>query len=72
MKSVDVVLNTVDDETGRGSVGIVKPGGALVSVVDVVPAASCRAARIRCPRISGAEGEMFAPIVQLADAGQLP
>jgi NADPH:quinone reductase-like Zn-dependent oxidoreductase len=71
VKDVDIVLNTVDDETGRRSVAIVKPGGVLVSIVEVVPAASCKAARIRCPRISGAEGMELAPIIELANAGQL-
>lgn len=71
VKEMDIVLNTVDDETGRRSVGVVTSGGVLVSIVETVPAASCKAARIRCPRISGSEGLELAPIVQLANAGQL-
>jgi NADPH:quinone reductase-like Zn-dependent oxidoreductase len=70
VKNVDVVLNTVDDETGVRSVSVVKPGGVLVSIVETVPGAACKAARIRCPRISGSEGTELAPIVALADAGQ--
>lgn len=71
VKDVDLVLNTVDEETGVRSVRVVKPGGALVSVVELAPAAACKAARIRCPRITGAEGYTLAPIVELANAGRL-
>jgi NADPH:quinone reductase-like Zn-dependent oxidoreductase len=70
-KDIDVVLNTADEDTGLRSVKIVKPDGALVSVVEYVPAAKCRAARIRCPRIRGAEGTTLAPIVDLVSAGKL-
>jgi NADPH:quinone reductase-like Zn-dependent oxidoreductase len=71
LKDVDVVLNTVDVETGARSVGVLRPGGVLVSVAGAAPAAQCEAAKIRCAVTGRATGEMLAPLSELADQGKL-
>jgi NADPH:quinone reductase-like Zn-dependent oxidoreductase len=70
LKDIDVVLNTVDAETGARSVGIVKPGGILVSVAGAAPAAQCEAAKIRCAVTGHATGEMLGSLSELADHGK--
>jgi NADPH:quinone reductase-like Zn-dependent oxidoreductase len=70
LKDIDVVLNTVDAETGARSVGIVKPGGILVSVAGAAPAAQCEAAKIRCAVTGHATGEMLGSLSELADQGK--
>ena len=70
LKDIDVVLNTVDAETGARSVGIVKPGGILVSVAGAAPAAQCEAAKIRCAVTGHATGEMLGALSELADQGK--
>ncbi len=71
---VDLVLNTVDADTGARSIGIIRAGGALVSIVGPPNAAACAAARIRCVRPDRAAGapnsELLEKIVELADAGK--
>ncbi len=71
VKGVDLVLNTVDPETGLRSMRIIRPGGLLVSVVGEPPAAQCSAAHIRCAVTGHATGEMLPHVVELADAGKL-
>jgi NADPH:quinone reductase-like Zn-dependent oxidoreductase len=70
VKNVDLVLNTVDAETGVRSVGVVKKGGMLVSVVGPPPAEPCAAAGIRCGVTGSVNGQMLPLVVELADAGQ--
>ena len=74
VKNIDLVLNTVNAETNARSIGIVREGGALVSVVGPPDAAACASAKIRCTRPerdSGASNaEMLARIGELADAGK--
>jgi NADPH:quinone reductase-like Zn-dependent oxidoreductase len=74
MKNVDLVLNTANAETNARSIGIVREGGTLVSVVGPADAAACAAARIRCTRPDRATGapnaDMLARIGELADAGK--
>jgi NADPH:quinone reductase-like Zn-dependent oxidoreductase len=70
LKDIDVVLNTVDADTGARSVGIVKPGGILVSVAGAAPAAQCEAAKIRCAVTGHATGEMLGSLSELADQGK--
>jgi NADPH:quinone reductase-like Zn-dependent oxidoreductase len=70
LKDIDVVLNTVDAETGARSIGIVKPGGILVSVAGAAPAAQCEAAKIRCAVTGHATGEMLGSLSELADQGK--
>jgi NADPH:quinone reductase-like Zn-dependent oxidoreductase len=70
VKDLDMVLNTVDAGTAARSVGIVKPGGILVSVAGATPAAECAAARIRCAETGRVTGAMLRPVVELAEAGK--
>src|SRR5579862_4747740 len=72
LKDVDVVLNTVDTETGARSVRLVKPGGILVSVAGAGPAAAqCEAAKIRCAVTGHVTGELLGSLTDLAEAGKL-
>jgi NADPH:quinone reductase-like Zn-dependent oxidoreductase len=74
VKNVDLVLNTADAETSARSIGVVRPGGALVSIVGLPNAQACAAAKIRCLRPNRETGatnaEMLAQVVDLADAGK--
>ena len=70
LKNLDVILNTVDADTGLRSVGVVKPGGVLVSVVGAVPAEKCAAAQIRCAVTGPVTGEFLGALSELADHGQ--
>ncbi len=74
VKDVDLVLNTVDAETTARSIGVVHPGGALVSIVGPPNPAACAAAKIRCVRPNRDTGatnaELLAQVVDLADAGK--
>jgi NADPH:quinone reductase-like Zn-dependent oxidoreductase len=71
IRNVDVVLNTVDAQTGERSVGMIKPGGILVSVVGAPPAGPCAAAQIRCAITGPVTGEFLSALSELADHGQL-
>lgn len=71
LKDIDVVLNTVDADTAARSVGVLKPGGVLVSIAGALPSAQCEAAKIRCAVTGHATGEMLAPLSELADQGKL-
>jgi NADPH:quinone reductase-like Zn-dependent oxidoreductase len=74
VKSVDLVLNTANAETNARSIGIVREGGILVSIVGAADAAACAAAKIRCVRPDRSTGasnaEMLARVGELADAGK--
>jgi NADPH:quinone reductase-like Zn-dependent oxidoreductase len=74
IKGVDVVLNTVDPDTGVRSIATVKPGGLIVSIVGPTPPDRCEAAKIRCAMPDRATGkpsaEYLAEVVKLADAGK--
>jgi NADPH:quinone reductase-like Zn-dependent oxidoreductase len=70
LKDIDVVLNTVDADTGTRSIAVLKPGGILVSVTGAAPAAQCEAARIRCAVTGHATGEMLPSLSELADEGK--
>jgi NADPH:quinone reductase-like Zn-dependent oxidoreductase len=70
LKDIDVVLNTVDAETGARSIALVRPGGILVSVAGAAPATQCEAAKIRCAVTATATGEMLASVSELADQGK--
>jgi NADPH:quinone reductase-like Zn-dependent oxidoreductase len=73
-KDVDLVLNTADAQTSARSVGVVKRGGVLVSVVAPAGAAQCAAAGIECLRPDRARGpsnaEMLSRVVELAEQGR--
>jgi len=74
VKDVDLVLNTANAETNARSIGVVRKGGVLVSVVGPADAAACEAAQIRCTRPDRSTGpsnaELLAKVGQLADAGK--
>jgi len=71
VKDLDVVLNTVDADTGVRSIGVIKPGGVFVSVVGPPPAAQCEAAKVRCAVTGSATGEMLSHVSELAARGKL-
>jgi NADPH:quinone reductase-like Zn-dependent oxidoreductase len=68
LKSLDMVLNTVDTETGTRSMRVIRPGGILVSVVGPAAAEECASAHIRCAVTGSVTGELLAPVVELANA----
>jgi len=71
LKGLDVVLNTVDADTGLRSLRVLRPGGILVSIVGQPPAEPCAAAHVRCAITGSATGEMLPFIVDLANQGKL-
>jgi NADPH:quinone reductase-like Zn-dependent oxidoreductase len=71
VKDVDVVLNTVDADTGARSIKVLKPGGVLVSIVGDPPADACAAAKIRCAVTGRVTGEMLKSVSDLAQEGKL-
>jgi NADPH:quinone reductase-like Zn-dependent oxidoreductase len=71
VKGVDVVLNTVDADTGARSIAVVKPGGILVSVAGSAPVGQCEGAKIRCAVTAPVTGEMLGSISALAERGKL-
>jgi NADPH:quinone reductase-like Zn-dependent oxidoreductase len=71
LKGLDVVLNTVDADTGARSMRVLRRGGTLVSVVGQPPADQCAAAEIRCAITGSVTGEMLPFIVDLANQGKL-
>jgi NADPH:quinone reductase-like Zn-dependent oxidoreductase len=70
LKNFDVVLNTVDAQTSLRSIGMVKPGGILVSVVGAPPAEQCAAAQVRCAITGPVSGEFLGALSELADHEQ--
>jgi NADPH:quinone reductase-like Zn-dependent oxidoreductase len=67
VKDLDVVVNTVDADTNARSIGIVKKGGLLVSIVGAPSDKDCEAARIRCSGVGSVNGQMLPAIVEFAD-----
>ena len=74
VKDVDLVLNTANAETTARSIGVVRKGGVLVTIVGVPDVAACEAAKIRCARPDRSTGasnaELLARVVELAEAGK--
>jgi NADPH:quinone reductase-like Zn-dependent oxidoreductase len=74
VKDVDLVINTVNADTNARSIGVVREGGTLVSIVGPPDAVACAAAKIRCVfpnRNTGASNaDMLARVGELADAGK--
>lgn len=70
VRNVDLVLNTANMETNLRSVGVVKRGGVLVSIVGPPPADACEKAGIRCAVIGRVNGELLSNLVELANAGK--
>jgi NADPH:quinone reductase-like Zn-dependent oxidoreductase len=75
VKNADIVLNTANAETNARSIGVVKKGGSLISIVGPPDAAACAAAGIRCAMPDRATGvpssDLLAKVGELADAGKL-
>ena len=75
VKNADIVLNTANAETNARSIGVVKKGGWLVSIVGPPDAAACAAAGIHCGMPDRATGvpssDLLAKVSELADAGKL-
>lgn len=71
VKNLDVVLNTVDDATGARSVGVLKAGGFLVSVVGPPAAGPCEAAKIHCGIPGPVNGAVLGSLSELASSGKL-
>jgi NADPH:quinone reductase-like Zn-dependent oxidoreductase len=73
-KDVDIVLNTVDAMTNARSIGVLKRGGTLVSIVGPPNPLACAAAGIRCTRPDRDTGapnaDLLERVVQLADDGK--
>jgi len=74
LENLDVVLNTVDVATGVRSLGVLKPDGILVSVVQQPSAEQCGAAKVRCARPDRGTGPSVAALLdkvgELVAAGQ--
>ena len=74
VKNVDLVLNTADADTTARSIGVVRAGGTLVSIVGPPNPAACAAAKIHCARpdreTGASNADMLARVVELADAGK--
>jgi NADPH:quinone reductase-like Zn-dependent oxidoreductase len=70
LRNVDVVLNTVDADTTLRSIGMVKAGGVLVSIVGDPPTALCTAAQIRCAITGPVSGQFLGALSELADHEQ--
>lgn len=70
IRNLDIVLNTVDPQTGVVSVPMIRRGGTLVSVVHDVPAPQCKAAGLHCESTGPVTGEFLAALSDLADRGQ--
>jgi NADPH:quinone reductase-like Zn-dependent oxidoreductase len=74
VKNVDLVLNTADADTTARSIGVVRAGGTLVSIVGPPNPEACAAAKIHCARPNRETGasnaDMLARVVELADAGK--
>jgi len=67
VKDVDVVINTADADTNARSIGIVKKGGMLVSVVGAPSEDACAAAGIKCTGVGSVNGSMLPAIVEFAN-----
>ena len=73
VKKVDVVFNTANKETNDRSIGVVREGGILVSIVGSPDTIFCGVSKIRCaiPIRNGAtNAELLARVGELADAGK--
>ena len=74
VKDVDVVLNTVDLDTGVRSLDVLKPNGILVSIVKATPPEQCLAKKVRCVGLDRSKGPtdsvLMAKVGELVDAGK--
>jgi NADPH:quinone reductase-like Zn-dependent oxidoreductase len=74
VKNVDLVLNTADAATNSRSIGVLRAGGALVSIVGAANPAACAAAKVVCGRPNRDTGapsaDLLERVAELADAGK--
>ena len=75
VKNVDLVLNTADADTTARSIGVVRAGGTLVSIVGAAERRQLAprrrsAARVRIAKPAHSNADMLARVVELADAGK--
>jgi NADPH:quinone reductase-like Zn-dependent oxidoreductase len=70
VRNADVVLNTVNAETGQRSLATLKRGGVLVSVVGPTSEDLCRAAQVRCVETGLVNGNLLGELAQLANEGK--
>jgi NADPH:quinone reductase-like Zn-dependent oxidoreductase len=74
VRNADLVLNTADAATNARSIGVIKAGGVLVSIVGSPNPAACASAKIRCTRpnrdTGASNAELLERIADLADAGK--
>lgn len=70
VSGLDLVLNTVNTDYNERSIGVLKPGGVLISIVGPPPAQKCEASNVRCGVTGTATGEMLPHVVELANAGK--
>lgn len=71
VQNADMVLNTTTPEVTQRSIGVIKSGGILVSIVGEPPADACKAAGIRGAITGPASGEMLSRVVELVNADKL-
>lgn len=74
LKDLDVVLNTVDNETATRSLKVLKADGMLVTVAGAATPEACAAAKVRCATQSRKAGtplnELLTEVGKLVDAGK--
>jgi NADPH:quinone reductase-like Zn-dependent oxidoreductase len=73
VKDVDIVFNNVDTDTANRSIGVVKPGGIIVSITGTIDNDKVAAAGIRYSgrRMGGTPvGEVMHQVAALAEAGK--
>ncbi len=74
VRDLDVVVNTVDNDTAARSLRVLKPDGILVNVAGTVEPESCAAARVRCATQSRNSGTpidvLLSEVAKLVEAGK--
>lgn len=71
VQNVDMVFNTTNPEVTQRSIGVIKSGGVLVSIVGEPPADACKAAGIRGAVTGPSTGEMLPQVVELVNTGKM-
>jgi NADPH:quinone reductase-like Zn-dependent oxidoreductase len=75
VREVDIVLNTANAAINARSLGVIRPGGTLVSIVGAPDTTACAAAGIRCGSPDRSAGASVAALLDrvgaLAQAGKL-
>jgi NADPH:quinone reductase-like Zn-dependent oxidoreductase len=72
VKDVDVVFDTIGGDTQRRSLGVLKPGGILVSIVEPPSAEEAAARGVRAEFFGvSPDGRRLAEVARLVDGGKL-